>query len=207
MMLRNYKTKEDTNLKNKILVIMLAACIMLCEYSTIYASQSFTPSPLRGQEKSNWCWAATAQTLVETKGYWKTQGELATYVFGYEKNDGVTAYQLADAAHWATDYTLQYDVTNAALPFNGSGSVVSSINYGWAVAVGLRAGYGGHMVVITGYDTYDDTVWLQDPQGKTNIFPASGYETWTTYDSLISGDYSQTNFTYLQNYSWSQSVN
>ena len=162
---------------------------------------------MRGQEKSNWCWAATAQTLVETKGYWRTQGELATHIFGYEKNAGATAAQLADSAEWATDYNLQYDVTNAALPFSGSFSVVSSINYGWAVAVGLGSNYGGHMVSITGYDTYDCTVWLQDPQGRTNTFPANGYETWTTYDSLVSGDYDHTSFTYLQSNRWIQSVN
>lgn len=63
------------------------------------------------------------------------------------------------------------------------------------------------MVVITGYDTSNSRVWLQDPQGLTNIFPAKGYETWTTYNSLVTSNYTDTNFSYLQYYKWIQSVN
>lgn len=196
-------------MKKKKCLIILILTVLFISFNNIYAYgvQSFTPSPLRGQEKNNWCWVAVTQTLIETKGYWKTQGQLATCIFGYEKNAAATASQLATAAKWGTDYTLQYDVTNASLPFSGSLSVVSSINNGWAVASGLATSYGGHMVVLTGYDTSNSRVWLQDPQGNTNTFPAKGYETWTTYNSLITGNYTGTNFSYLQYYKWIQSVN
>jgi hypothetical protein len=198
------------NNKKSYLIISILT-IVIISFSSIfaYATQSFTPSPLRGQEKSGWCWAAVTQTLLETKSYWKTQSQIATFIFGYPNNSGADIFQMQRAAQWGTGYNLQYDVTLAPLPFSGAKSVVSSINNGWAVAAQLGHPYiyYGHVMVITGYDTSNSRLWLQDPQGSTSTFPAKGVETWALYSAVTNGNYAGSKFSIWKGYKWETSLN
>ena len=52
--------------------------------------------PLEGQQKSNWCWAASARML--SFSYYdvtKTQTQAVVYVKGADINDGGTVYELS----------------------------------------------------------------------------------------------------------------
>ncbi len=197
-------------MKKRFAIIMLITMIMsifVVNETKAYAAQSFTPCPLRGQQKSNWCWAASTQMLLETKGYNRTQSAICTYIHGQVINRGGSANNVAAAARWGSNYSLDFDL-NGPLPFSGARSVVSSINNGWSIAVGCFNSDRtiGHTMVITGYDTNNSSVWLQDPQGTVNSFPAPGKETWCGYNALVSGNYSGTKFSYL-NIKWLTSVN
>lgn len=189
-----------------IMVITMVMSIFVVNETKAYAAQSFTPCPLRGQQYSNWCWAASTQMLLETKGYNRTQSDICTYIHGLAVNKGGNIYNVASAARWGSNNSLTFDARTVPLPFSGAGSVVSSINNGWSVAAGCSNGRINHMMVITGYDTNNNCVWLQDPQGNVNSFPAPGKETWCTYNALVTGNYSGTQFSYL-NQKWLDSVN
>jgi len=196
-----FKNTRKTRIIVSSLLTVLA--VNLTPVAT-YATQSFTNCPLRGQENSNWCWDACTQMLAETKGYFRSQSDICTHVYGKVDNNTASAAQVREATAWATGYSLQFDLTYSALPFDGSGSVVGSINNGWSINAGCAP---GHMMVITGYDTANNNVWLQDPQGTSTNWPARGFEQWCRYDSLISGDYRNSSFAYLWNFKWECSIN
>lgn len=198
-------------MKKKLTIFILISMLISLQIgvSTTYAAQSFTPCPLRGQEKRNWCWAASTQMLLESKKYYKNQSQIVSYIYGSAVDRPASSQSVKQAAQWGSGGSLQFDVNYNALPFSGSGSVVSSINNGWSIAAGCipTSQYAtGHMMVITGYDTGNNNIWLQDPQGKSSWTPAQGYETWCNYSALVNGSLNQTQFYYL-NHKWVESIN
>jgi len=85
-------------MKKRFAMIMLITMIMsifVVNETKAYAEQSFTPCPLRGQEKSLWCWDASTQMLIETKGYNRTQSTICTYIHGLAVNKGGSANNVA----------------------------------------------------------------------------------------------------------------
>lgn len=147
-----------------ILSILLALCLGASAGAVLTASQSATPLsvPIYKQEKSLWCWAASARMAGIYK-YWSTdvtQTEIVTHVKGSAVNETGSALEVT--------MTLSY-VTNGVYPGLWSSSpfsfsqVQTSIDNDYPVIPLVYKKSSGHFYVICGYNQPKSQIILNDP--------------------------------------------
>lgn len=132
----------------------------------------------KGQEESNWCWAACVEIVLEYGGINITQSQIVSRVFGDTRNEEASQREIMAAlSGWGFDrrgiprkiYCRQ--VTGA------ESEVISALSRGWPLIVGIRNrnGTGYHAVVLSHLEyiivngQYSiQTVTIKDPlyQGK-----------------------------------------
>ena len=190
--------------KSRFISLFLAILIVVFQTVSCYAYTGFTNTPLRGQERRYWCWAACAQMLLETQGIYFTQTQIAGGL------TSASAYETLDRLQ-ACAPNIQWDYHNYAL---GMDSVVNTINSGWAIlAILFKTGVDdAHDMVITGYKRETgqyDQVWLQDPWSP-NSYPNGGIEDWCDYVALMDGNYDHysynSSFVHWLGYKWTASI-
>ena len=131
------------------------------------------------QEKSYWCWAASAQMVGHyiTKSA-KTQSAIVKNVKGSVVNDGASDSELKKAVQYAvgSKYTVS---TNNIVP------LVTFVNYIYsrkhpAVMKVLWTNNKAHAVVIAGVNSNNNTLYVIDPwESVTNR--------WMNYNSMCNG--------------------
>ena len=138
-------------------------------------------TPLLGQNRDNWCWAAAslmaARTYVNTR---VTQTDIVRNVKGTVINEGGTDAERLAAVKFATNGAVEFKVV---APLTEA-QIVASIDAGDPVMLcrgwypdgypGMR--YGGHSTVVYGYQLTDDGDYLflvRDPwpvnQGTNDV--------------------------------------
>lgn len=133
--------------------IMAAVCLSLDTVS-VFGKYTFTAISEK-QEKSNWCWVATARGMARGEVFvGKSQTDAVIAVKGKNVNEGGTVKELEAAAEYfspGVNFTVRYK----AFTFN---EIVNSIEAGHIV--GANWGYyygtvrnGGHSVFIVGYNS------------------------------------------------------
>ncbi|WP_329397856.1 papain-like cysteine protease family protein [Streptomyces melanogenes] len=138
---------------------------------------------MQAQQKNNWCWAASGNTIATWFGRSYSQNQFCNAAFGRQQG--------YDCPNWQADLG---NVQNA-LSWAGinSGSYVS----GWlrysTVQTEINANRpmesriqwssgGGHMHVIYGYDTASSWVYWGDP------WPSSNRYNWASHDWYVDND-------------------
>ena len=128
--------------------------------------------PLEGQQKSNWCWAASARML--SFSYYdvtKTQTQAVVYVKGADINDGGTVYEAMEAASYYQ---------------NGANNLVA---YEWKIysEQNIRRFIDdGHPIYIgRGWYDYNNEKYIRSGGHATVIFGYIWNEKYNRYDYLI----------------------
>lgn len=144
-------------------------------------------TPLLGQERDNWCWAASALMAARTGGTsTKTQAQIVEHIKGSVVDKTATSDEIRQAANFASG-TTDYYVTYSELTEE---QLVTEINAGRPVIV-VRAWYdslgypaGAHATVVYGYQlSGSDLVFkIHDPLPKNE---GSSYN-WT-YSNIVHG--------------------
>lgn len=186
-------------MKKKIVFLISVLFISGLLSLNCFAFTSFTNTPLRGQETNYWCWCASDQMLLQTQGRNFTQTQIAGGIYR-----GATTQESHDRLA-ACASNLQWDIHYNALSFD---QVKNTINLDWAIYCACFTTYGGHAMVITGYDQNPagyNNVWLQDPWG-TATNPHPGVEGWCNYVAPVLGNYANTVFVQWQNYVWRHTI-
>jgi hypothetical protein len=196
-------------LKRKIVGLILGCILLFTANSSCFAAKAFTPTPLRGQERSYWCWAASDQMLLETQQIILSQTLVAT--LGSPPTtlfSGATRQQTYDhlAGH------APHLTWNNNTGYYAFSRIQSSINTGWALLGLLSKSSGGHAMVITGYDQNPagyNNVWLQDPWGMSFTTFTGGIEGWVNYSAPIAGNYANSIFagSPFTGYAWNVTMN
>ena len=100
------------------------------------------------QEKSNWCWAASAQAIGKYYGSSKTQSSIVSYVKGSAVNESANVYETNNAIIYASSQGTEYDnvltITEVQLQIDDSDPI--AIRIGWNGSL-----TNGHIMVIGGY--------------------------------------------------------
>lgn len=103
------------------------------------------------QRKSNWCWAASIQMVLNYHGLFVSQEEIVQRIFGGQIDmPAQPVHILAALTGWAPDTRGRYSAIQAS-PYTFSGSqIVQDLAYRWPLIVGLRNANGsGHALVLT----------------------------------------------------------
>lgn len=146
--------------KVKVLFLSLFACLLVF---SVYAYAASTlvavTAPNILQSKTNWCWAASSDSLLSGKGMNVTQDTFSVAAKGNNtNNDPASAVEVRNGA-----IALGYNAINTG---NLSSSTVHtnlSNNKGIIAGYLYTSGNGGHMVVISGHDSSDNSLEIMNP--------------------------------------------
>lgn len=136
---------------------------------------------MQQQQKSNWCWAATGDTIAAYLGHSYTQNTFCDAAFGYSSGSTCPNNQAAlnnvqnafssfgiRPGRYVTGYLLY-------------STVQTEINADRPIATRIQwSSGGGHMEVIYGYDTSDNWVYWGDP------WPSDYRYNWADYGYYVS---------------------
>ncbi|MFI8260580.1 MULTISPECIES: papain-like cysteine protease family protein [unclassified Streptomyces] len=119
---------------------------------------------MQAQAKTNWCWAASGNTIATWFGRNYTQNQFCNAAFnrqqGYDcPNNQATLGNVQTALDWAGINSGSY--VNGWLRYT---TVQSEIDAGRPVETRIQwSNGGGHMHVVYGYDTANSWVYWGDP--------------------------------------------
>ncbi|MFJ8015847.1 papain-like cysteine protease family protein [Streptomyces sp. NPDC096339] len=131
---------------------------------------------MQAQQKTNWCWAASGNTIAGWFGRNLTQNQFCNAAFnrqqGYDcPNDQATLGNVQTGLRWAGINPGSY--VNGWLLYS---TVQTEINAGRPIETRIQwAGGGGHMHVVYGYDTASSWVYWGDP------WPSSDRYNWASH--------------------------
>lgn len=133
----------------------------------------------QSQQKSNWCWAATGNSIAAYYGSNYSQNQFCNMAFGYSQNGTCPNDQATlanDQRAFRTIGISQGSYISGTLSF---ATLQTEINANRPVMtrIGWKTG-GGHMMDIIGYDTSNSTIEYYNPWGSD---PRYNYSTYNWY--------------------------
>lgn len=160
--------------------IALTACgLLVAAGGTAHAEAGYDDIAMYKQEKTQWCWVASGLTIAKFQGYGSTQADFCTRAKPYYGCDNQPATLDDMARAWGS----------LGMAHTGSGlASAASFNQVYtdvkaARPLGARIGWtsgGGHMNVIYGFDTSNNTIGVADPWPDTTTY------TWWNYSDYVS---------------------
>lgn len=152
---------------NKAVIMMVFLGIFTSSANAIYVHRY-------EQEKSQWCWAASAQMIGHTLGRTVSQRDIVDYTKGTVANIPADIWDASKAVDYAT---LRYsEVRGAPLTYTDAKSELDD-GEPFYISIGWKNG-SGHAVVVSGYNTNADTLAVVDPAHGCGLKSFS-------YDSMI----------------------
>jgi hypothetical protein len=139
------------------------------------ASRSLNVSG-QAQEKTNWCWAATGNSIAAFYGKNYSQNAFCNMAFGNAQNATCPNNQATlanDQRAFRTIGISQGSYVSSTLTFN---TLVAEINANRPVMTRIEwQSGGGHMMDIIGYDSSDSSIeyynpWKSDPRYNTSTY-------------------------------------
>lgn len=117
------------------------------------------------QQKSNWCWAATAENAIiwemsPTRDQADAVKKIKGSLLNPHPNESGTIYEMRDAAEYISNNTKSYTATNSTKSFNFISERIYKhhpvlTGAGYYNGSGTRT--GGHATLIIGWDTSTGT--------------------------------------------------
>lgn len=134
------------------------------------------------QEKTNWCWAATGNSVANYFGYKQySQNQFCNMAFGNALNASCPNNQANLANDQQAFKTIGISTgsyVSRTVPYS---TVVSEISSNRPVMTRiLWASGGGHMMTLIGYDTSSSTVQYHDPWPDDQRINTSTYSWYTS---------------------------
>ncbi len=130
----------------------------------------------QAQEQSNWCWAATGNSVAAYFGYNYSQNQFCDMAFGrstYTNCPNTQANLGNDQQAFSTIGINPGSYISGTVSYS---TVVNQISNNEPIMtrIGWTSG-GGHMMVLTGYDTSNNQVQYYDPWPSDSRFNVSTY--------------------------------
>lgn len=146
------------------------------------------------QEKSNWCWAACTQAVLNYNGESVSQTDIVTYVKGSELNEGGKVSEMASALNHFLDVTTYSGYTGT---IKGYSKIVTKIKLSKPVILAghytLNSGAtSDHAMLCYGYSSQNSDelkLYVKSPTttGTDTITLTCSDENATSYDMYRSG--------------------
>ena len=163
----------------RIVAILLTICVMVySQIKEIYAISIFY-AVAEVQEKSNWCWVASARALARQEGkVTKSQTDTVIYVKGENVNEMGSLQEYEKAVEYLSGKNFATKVT--PLTFSQIKKILDDGHL-----VGANCGnylgsyrYSGHSLYIVGYSTNDGNNMI------TYVDPMDGEDYRLSYDEF-----------------------
>ncbi|MFI1889005.1 papain-like cysteine protease family protein [Streptomyces jumonjinensis] len=162
-------------------IALTASALLLTAGGTAQADSAYNNINMLKQEKSQWCWVASGLTIAQYHGYGTTQTDFcnraARYSGGPSCNNQPARLEDMANAWWDLGMSRPGTGLNSAASFNQVSTDVKAYR-----PIGARIGWtsgGGHMNVVYGYDTSNNTIAVADPWPNTATY------TWWNYNDYV----------------------
>lgn len=136
---------------------------------------------MQQQQNSNWCWAASGDTIASWFGYTYSQNQFCDAAFGRSTDSSCPNSQAAldnvqNALSW-----IGINPGNYVTGYLYYSTVQNEINSNRPVETRIQwSSGGGHMEVLYGYDTGNNWVYWGDP------WPSDNRYNWADYNYYVS---------------------
>ena len=165
--------------------LVVAAAVALFAVGAAETAAAATANQLnitmQAQQQSNWCWAASGNTVATFYGYNYTQNQFCNLAFGNGLNDSCSNSQatLADDQNAFTQIGIS--AGNYVYDYLWYSSIIREVDAGRPVIARIQwSSGGGHMEVLYGYDQSQNWVYWGNP------WPSSYRYNWASYDYYVS---------------------
>ncbi|GHF66658.1 hypothetical protein GCM10010218_55320 [Streptomyces mashuensis] len=138
---------------------------------------------MQAQEKTNWCWAASGNTISTYLGRTYSQNQFCNAAFGRQQgstcpNNQATLGNVQNALDWAGIEPGRYVSGWLRYP-----TVKTEIDAGRPVETRIQwSSGGGHMHVLYGYDDSNSTVYWGDP------WPSNSRYNWASHSWYVNNN-------------------
>lgn len=131
----------------------------------------------QAQQKSNWCWAATGNSVADYFGYDYTQNQFCDMAFGLSTSTTCPNDQATLGNDQRAFSTIGINPGRYISGVISYSTLVGQISNNEPVMtrIGWTSG-GGHMMVLTGYDTTNNQVQYYNPWPSDPRFNVSTYD-------------------------------
>ncbi|MEU2718196.1 papain-like cysteine protease family protein [Streptomyces sp. NPDC007205] len=138
---------------------------------------------MQAQQNSNWCWAASGNTIASWFGRDYTQNQFCDAAFSRPQGSTCGNWQAAlDDVQNALDW-MGINPGTYVSGYLRYSTVQTEINAGRPVETRIQwSSGGGHMHVLYGYDTSGNQVYWGDP------WPSNYRYNWADYDYYVSNN-------------------
>jgi hypothetical protein len=166
-------------------IAALVAALSLLTVVAVPAASAATANQLnitmQAQQASNWCWAASGNTVATFDGYHYSQNQFCDMAFG----NSLTASCANDQASLADDQTafarIGISPGTYVTGYLWYSAIIREIDAGRPVMARIQwSSGGGHMEVLYGYDQSRNWVYWGDP------WPSDYRYNWGDYDYYVS---------------------
>ncbi len=152
-------------MKAKKILILLVVLVMVFSTCVVHAypmNDFIRVLPVK-QEKSNWCWAACSQSVLDYFGIYVSQSDFCRATFGGVYDIMANPYDVARGLRY---YGVDSRVIGSYLNFDSIKAEISIRRRPVIIGMLLWGGNEGHMVLANGYamlPTGMDCVSIMDP--------------------------------------------
>lgn len=143
---------------------------------------------MQSQQYSNWCWAASGNTVAAFYGYSYSQNQFCNMAFGNSLNASCANSQASLADDQTAFDRIGISPGNYVTGYLYYSAIIREIDAGRPVMARIQwSSGGGHMEVLYGYDQSQNWVYWGDP------WPSDNRYNWGSYIYYVSnGSFSWT---------------
>ncbi|BAJ30535.1 MULTISPECIES: papain-like cysteine protease family protein [Kitasatospora] len=143
---------------------------------------------MQAQQQSNWCWAASGNTIATYYGYSYSQNQFCNLAFGRSVNSSCPNSQASLAEVQNALYRIGISSGSYVSGYLRYTTVQGEIDAGRPVETRIQwSSGGGHMNVLYGYDLSNNWLYWGDPWpsnyrynwGDYNYYVSNGSFSWT----------------------------
>jgi hypothetical protein len=139
------------------------------------------PFTEQAQQNSNWCWAATGDSVAAYYGHAYSQNQFCNLAFGNYLNASCGNYQASLADDQNAFSQIGISTGDYVYTYLYYSSIIREIDAGRPVMARIQwSSGGGHMEVLYGYDQSQSWVYWGNP------WPSSSRYNWATYSYYVS---------------------
>ncbi|MFF7728047.1 papain-like cysteine protease family protein [Streptomyces sp. NPDC008001] len=165
-----------------LLAVPTTASAATADHPSLRAAQKLGIT-MQAQQKSNWCWAASGNTIATWFGRTYSQNQFCNAAFGRSQgtecpNNQATLGNVQTALRWAGINPGSYVSGWLRYP-----TIQSEVNANRPVETRIQwSSGGGHMHVVYGYDDAGQSVYWGDP------WPSNNRYNWASHDWYVSNN-------------------
>ncbi|MFC4909264.1 papain-like cysteine protease family protein [Actinomadura gamaensis] len=162
---------------------LAATTAVLSSAPALAATKNILNISMQVQQNSNWCWAASGNTVASYFGKNYSQNQFCNLAFDRSINSSCGNWQATLADDQEAFRQIGISPGNYVSTYLYYSSIIREVDAGRPVLARIQwSSGGGHMEVLYGYDQSSNWVYWGNPWGSSPRY------NWATYDYYVGND-------------------
>jgi hypothetical protein len=140
---------------------------------------------MQAQQASNWCWAASGNTVASYFGYSYSQNQFCNLAFDRSVNSSCPNSQATLGNDQEAFWHIGISTGNYVSGYLSGNTVVDEIDHDRPIITRIQwQSGGGHMMVLYGYDVSRDWLYWGDPWPSDNRYNYGDFDWYVSNSSF-----------------------